>query len=497
MNVAILVFQNFVLFLCSFFGFLKVINAKSLTRKKTSVLVLICLFVSILNHILTRQAGPFFALLITYFISSFLMAKLTKNRLDVSCTAMMLSVGISFVVFMVTSVLLFPLLAQVLQLGYDHPVTVVTVMLFTAVIIFGFFKIRRFQNGFPFIHNKKISGLGIFISGLILSIYILGASYRGDLFILYAFLSAALCAVGIFIWVRKGIWVVYKENVKDLRILQLEEQLQLQNAKLQNYKHNADVIRTANHKINERLTALEFALCNMDAAAQAELPDRIQTLKAEYQSSITTNLVHEKNLPTTNIGAIDSLLKYLLYEASTSNIDLDLAVNDSIRYMTDTIIPQDRLETLIGDHVKNARIAINAGSCKKRKIFVELGLLDDCYGLCVHDTGIAFEADTLALLGKKNTTTHADTGGSGIGFMTTFETLHNAKASLVIEENNPETAGYFTKRIAIRFDGKSQNIIRTSYRYDMLKTVLTDSRFTVQNSADDAACDQNAIGLHP
>ena len=46
------------------------------------------------------------------------------------------------------------------------------------------------------------------------------------------------------------------------------------------------------------------------------------------------------------------------------------------------------------------------------------------------DNGVDFEVDTLAKLGLERVTTHKDTGGSGIGFMTTFETLKNLMSAL-------------------------------------------------------------------
>lgn len=55
--------------------------------------------------------------------------------------------------------------------------------------------------------------------------------------------------------------------------------------------------------------------------------------------------------------------------------------------------------------------------------------------MCIYDSGIEFELETLKKLGLERITTHKKTGGSGIGFMTTFETLKECKASLIIEEN--------------------------------------------------------------
>ena len=57
-------------------------------------------------------------------------------------------------------------------------------------------------------------------------------------------------------------------------------------------------------------------------------------------------------------------------------------------------------------------------------------------------------------------------GGGGIGFMTTFETLRKAYASLIITEF--ENQAPFTKSVAFRFDGENNYIIQ-SYRSAELK----------------------------
>ena len=80
-----------------------------------------------------------------------------------------------------------------------------------------------------------------------------------------------------------------------------------------------------------------------------------------------------------------------------------------------------------------------------------------------------FEIATLAKLGKECVTTHAENGGSGIGFMTTFETLRKAHASLVITEFENKTP--FSKSIAFIFNGDNNFIIQ-SYRSSQLKAAI-------------------------
>ena len=61
-------------------------------------------------------------------------------------------------------------------------------------------------------------------------------------------------------------------------------------------------------------------------------------------------------------------------------------------------------------------------------------------------------------------TTYTDTGGSGIGIMTTFETMKECGASLIINEKPPNEFDY-TKSVSVRFDGENRYVIET-YRYD-------------------------------
>ncbi|MCL2860031.1 MAG: hypothetical protein FWF46_05660 [Oscillospiraceae bacterium] len=58
--------------------------------------------------------------------------------------------------------------------------------------------------------------------------------------------------------------------------------------------------------------------------------------------------------------------------------------------------------------------------------------------------------------------------------MTTFETLNEAKASLIIEEKNLEKPTY-TKTIIFRFDGKNEYVI-SSYRIDEISNLCEDDR---------------------
>lgn len=74
----------------------------------------------------------------------------------------------------------------------------------------------------------------------------------------------------------------------------------------------------------------------------------------------------------------------------------------------------------------------------------------------IHDSGIEFEKETLEKLGKEPITTHKSEGGTGMGFMNTFDTLKKCKGSLIINEIGKPSKDNFTKIVMIRFDGKNE-----------------------------------------
>ena len=77
----------------------------------------------------------------------------------------------------------------------------------------------------------------------------------------------------------------------------------------------------------------------------------------------------------------------------------------------------------------------------------------------VADNGIPFELTSFANLGISQLTTHADTGGSGIGLMDIWKLKEKYRASLHITEY--ETATPYSKKISIIFNKKNLYSVET------------------------------------
>ena len=283
-------------------------------------------------------------------------------------------------------------------------------------------------------------------------------------------------------WIKKSITKYYKEKMKERTVEIQQEQIKEKDETINNLESELANVLEINHKYNHRLSAMEKAVTKLGYKLQAneefaeeyaDILDSLNELSKEYKEEVAS-INKESKLHKTNIFSIDNLLEYMKLEAEKSKIGFELKVNFDINEIIDNKISKNRLETLLADHIKDAIIAINSSENKERKIKVSFDK-DKEYQIKFYDTGIEFEVETLLNLGLERTTTHKMTGGTGIGFMTTFETLKECKASLIIEEYNKQE---YTKAVIIKFDDKNEYRIH-SYRVEEIKNKTQNNRIII------------------
>ena len=345
------------------------------------------------------------------------------------------------------------------------------------ILIFRIIRIKRLKNGLLFLKKKLNDYIEIAlinISMLLVLIYgLIGTSYQKV--IEHIFFYFILLIIFMILIVQKTIVMYYKQKLIDDTINQYEKDIQEKDAEIKRLTNENYKISKTNHEFYNRQKALEHMVkksvenYNIEAGKELEILDRINDLTVEHSEKMNEN----RNLPKldlTDIPEIDDMFKYMQNECEKNNIQFKLKVEGNIHILVNNYISTSRLVTLIGDHIRDAIIAINFSPEETNKsIFVILGVKENCYELCIYDTGIEFEIDTLLKLGINPVTTHKKFGGSGIGFMTTFETLKECKASLIIEEKNSKPNNNYTKAIIIRFDGNNEYKIYTYRAKEIIK----------------------------
>ena len=272
----------------------------------------------------------------------------------------------------------------------------------------------------------------------------------------------------MFLLIQKTLTLYYKQKLLHQTIEDYKNEISEKDKKIKELSDEKYKISKLNHEFYNRQKSLEKKVADyvsnasVETANELAITEQIADLSKEYSDKLQ-NIKHPDKLPTTEIEEIDDMFKYMQSECKKNNIEFKLQINGNIHHMINQIIPKDKLVTLIGDHLRDAIIAINSSNNSFKSIIAILGKADEFYEFCVFDTGIEFELETLLALGTKPITTHKDTGGTGYGFMTTFETLRATKGSLVIEEKHKMSENDYTKAVRIIFDGKAQYRI-SSYR---------------------------------
>ena len=340
-------------------------------------------------------------------------------------------------------------------------------------------KIKRLKKGFIFWENKNVMRIGMIISIFIITARILlGAIsflarsfYIEDLieivlssypysiiliFSIYAFINA--CLIGIYLWWRHHITLLYREKQKERIIEEQRAEIDERDRRIERLIKSNDFLSKAVHRDNKLIPAMYNAVNSFLSSPEAtqakargtNIRNELEEIMQERKDMIMQIQREHKALPTTEIERIDAILNYMLIKAAEKNIEFDFIPEGSIKDIAESAVSKHELETLLADLIENAIIA--ASYSERKRVLVTMGAVDNCLEINIWDSAPPFEAEILTSLGIEKATTHANTGGSGIGYLTIFEILKECGASLTITEHTPEDCA-FTKSIKIRFDG--------------------------------------------
>ena len=419
-----------------------------------------------------------------YFIVSTILligcmfSLLTKNKLGYSIMVTVISLTINYIIFVIGLFFSF-LICFALKIQNDY-VNLIILLVIYVILIYCFFKIKRFRKGIAFLQskldNEYFDVLILNIGCVILFTIIILSNYNelsSKKFILAFFVFAII----MFITIQKSLQMYYKQKmlIKDLEETKKElEEKKKEVAELE--KENLEFSKVS-HSIAHKQRALEYKLNEL--SMKSEIADEINIKDRIDKIGKSLNKGPVIVLDKTEIPQIDDMLKYMQSECVKNKIDFQLQLSGNIYTMINHYISVEELEILLADHIKNAIIAIGYANSVNKSILVRLGKLDKNYGLYIYDSGIEFEIETLLNLGKKPNTTHKDNGGTGMGFMNTFDTLRKHKASFIIEEYGKPVKDNFTKALKFKFDNKNEFKIYT-YRKKEIKNKDEENTLIVE-----------------
>ena len=369
----------------------------------------------------------------------------------------------------------------------NQTIDLILALAIEAIFLKCIMNLKRIKNGLSFlkdqVENEYFALMFMEISANIIFTYCIFVNSNDEFSwnILAMFFVLSIIMV---IMIQRTLALYYKQKLLAKNIEDYKSEIALKDAQIKSLSDEKYKISKLNHEFYNRQKALihkveEITSMNTEIADELDLSKQINDLTKEYTDKAQEIKTLDK-LPTTGIVEIDDMFKYMQSECDSKKIQFNLKINGNIYHMINNKIPQSRLVTLIGDHLRDAIIAIDFSNNTFKSILAVLGENNGVYEFCVFDTGIEFKIDTLLNLGLKPATTHKDSGGTGIGFMTTFETMKETKASLIIDEMREMSNTDYTKSVTIRFDGKNEYRIK-SYRSDEIKKKMKDNRIIIEN----------------
>ena len=470
MELATQITTLFVVILFSIFIYFKILNHKILGMSVVKILCgIIYSGIMVCCIVILKAPMPYSRFAIMILASAIFWGTLTREKFELALTANIISTGISYGIHMISTIISVSFLR--FAFGTENDILIVSLSVsMQCVFIIIFFRIKRFRKGMLFLQKRWAGIAGLVICGLIIFIFILlnrghiSAEIGG-----WFLAGVALCIIGLVFWWRHGLTKLYRERIRERNAQEYEQIIKEKNRQIERLQEDNNSMAKLIHRDNKLLRAMHEAvsLSIENGTESKRILSQIDELMKERIGIITQSQRENKVLPTTKDILIDGIMNHMLLKASEEGIEFDIVAVGDIAELTDTVISGVKLETLFADLIENAIISTSGSEYKQ--ILITFGTNDSIYELNVQDSGIPFEIATLLKLGKTKASTHLHEGGSGIGYMTVFEILHECRASLIITEYDPKPHK-FTKSVSVRFDGKNEYIVRT-YRVAEIKAL--------------------------
>ena len=381
---------------------------------------------------------------------------LSKNNLHKSLLVTVISTGINYVINIGIIVVLYSF--HIVDIVKNEYVVILLINAIHIICLTLIFNLRKFKHGLSFLnYNNKgeyedvlilnISMILIFIITLILTLDL--NSLRNIAVILIIF------SMTMIVLIYKSIQLYYKQKLLIQDLNETKKDLEIKTKEVQTLEQENLSYSKKAHSLEHKLKSLENKINKLTYNQEISKEIGIDKQIKDISNQIHNQIVYVE-LDKTGIEEIDDMLDTMRNEAIKNNIEFNLQLKGNIYQMTNNYIDKQDLAILLADHIKDAIIAINHTENINKSILVRLGKIDNCFALYIYDTGVEFKKEVLDNLGKIPITTYKEEGGTGMGFMNTFDTLSKTNASLTIKQIGPPSKDNYTKVIMITFDGKHE-----------------------------------------
>ena len=462
-EISIIIFflKYFFMNIGSYYIFKRLINDKKISVYNVIAVVFITISTIVYTKI-QEISTPLDSTILMLVILVIIFSHSTQKPIGYTIIMTIFSECISNIIFFVATVI--NGVPNIVLNIKDDNITFIFIILVYFLLLYGIMKMKRLKNGFLFINKKTQNELFDVLILNISSIILFSIEIFGNYTVLKVERIGScitILSIIMYLTIKKSFQVYYKQKLLMKQLEEADNEIINKQKEIEKLEQENLNFSKKSHSMAHKQRALEYKLNHLlmkeETSKELEIKTEIEKLSKElYQIPI-------EDLPSTEITQIDDMLEFMQSECVKNKIDFNLQIIGNVYHIINNIITVEQLEILIADHIKDAIIAIKHTDNINKSILVKLGKINECYVLYIYYSGIEFEKETLENLGKKPSTTHKDEGGTGMGFMNTFDTLNECKGSLIIKEIGKPSKDNFTKIIMIKFDGKNEYKVE-SYR---------------------------------
>lgn len=462
-NLFFTIIRYFILYLCCFYGYIKLANIKF------RLLDLICIPVALLLatgfYFATKDMNILIPLVALSTSIVYLLIRYNKPKVDI-LTFGTISCGFAFFSMIIPSFVSF--LLNLLIITFTQDASLVETILFIIltilqiIIIYSIYGSKRFIRRF-ITRNKLYVDLFMILN--VTAMFLLTLLYAQNIQLSatnIAVIFITFFGLILIVWWRKVITSNYKslvtekeakQNKKALKELKsVNKELTAQNERL------SKVIHRDNKLIPAMLLAVKRVIYEDQSKNADEIYAQLQAL-AEGRADLIEDYKSDRDpLPQTGNASIDSVLMLVSAAAKRKGINFKLDCNpEAVALLSAAGKSVTDLDTIIADLCENAVHAVQ--SAIDPHICVVLEVSDgDIPRLCFYDNGAHFNPEVIKNFGVARFTTRKTEGGSGIGLFTLFEILKKYNASFCLDETPHNN---YTKCVKITFDGLGEYSVKS------------------------------------
>lgn len=455
------------LIICSLYTYIKIMNISILKdgkRKYVLFSVSIAIIISILRQFILPGRIIILIGIFTLYTKYIFQAPIRKSLI-----ASILSFGLSYAaqatVGIFVSALMFPPLDTIKSLTHSDEIVTITILIAQSVLVLTLLQIKHLRRSLSFLLECGSSDIGVYISvSLLLAFSLFGITETAQLIYIIPMLFILLCSFFLYFWWRGRATKEYMNRLKAKEIEEMQRTLLQKDEKIAGLQCENEALAKIIHRDNKLIPAMELLVREFLLSAKATTDTQVLSARADEillqladaskeRAGIIQNYeLQNKKLPATNVPSVDALLAYMLQRSIAGKIDLEVSIEGSFRHLIDQELSELELNTLLSDLIENAMIAV--GGCERKSVLICIGVIGGTYFIDIYDSGPPFQPEVLQKIGQEPITTHAESGGSGIGLMTTVGLCRKNLISLEIEEFSDQTL--YTKRVRLCFDHLGQ-----------------------------------------